>query len=128
MATNAMLVLPALGVPATVAVLALLFSFVCVAGFAMARDIVERSASALGTLKSVGATKSVVAAALTVTLMGFGGLGAVVGAGLGAGLGAAVGAPLQGLSVIGGFLATALVTSVAVGAGAYFGVVLAWHR
>lgn len=125
---NAMIVLRYLGALGQVAVLALLFSFVCLAGAMMSRDIVERSQSVLGTLRSVGATRAVIAATLTAALAAIGGAGAVLGAGLGAVLGAVVGSPAPGLSVIVEFVTVICVSSVAAGAGAYSGVVLAWLR
>ena len=104
-ALNATVAIQYLGELGQAVLFCLIFASVAASLSAVSADLYSRSSQAISNLKSIGASSKTISYALTLSVVGYGAAGAVVGAAGGACLGAAFGS--------GGASVTALVLEVA---------------
>jgi predicted lysophospholipase L1 biosynthesis ABC-type transport system permease subunit len=125
---NVMITMQFLGTGGRAGLLAIVFSSITVATWAITYDVFTRSAQSAANLRSVGASTGSMSGAVLGILLTYGLAGSVLGAFIGATAGMALGAPLGaglGFAAEGGAVVAASAGAMAV--GVYTGAKAAWR-
>jgi hypothetical protein len=126
-ALNGTIAMQSLGAAGQAVVVAVVFASVAVGALAISNDVFARSSQAVASLKSIGASRRSMSAAVAASVVVYGALGSAAGALAGG----ALGAGLAGGGFDGGLLveASAVVASscAAIAAGVYAGGRAAWR-
>ncbi|MDG6909426.1 MAG: hypothetical protein JRN08_03565 [Nitrososphaerota archaeon] len=125
-AANATVAMQFTGLLGAAVLAVLVFASVAVGAWGVSTDVYRRSSQTVSNLRSIGATKGAISAAMAVPLVLYGAAGSTVGAGVGAVIGLLLGgSPGVGLAVE--VLAVVAASSAASASGVYYGVRGAWR-
>ena len=125
-AVNAAVAMRFLGTTGQLALLAVVFVSLAVGASAVAADVYSRSSQVLSNLRSIGATRTAVSAAVVFAVIGYGAGGAVLGGVLGMGLGSALGPGGLGGSAVVQLVAVILAACGGISVGMFAGARRAW--
>ena len=127
-AANGAVAIQFLGIGGQAAILAMAFLSLAAAASAVSMDVYSRSEQVVSNLRSIGASRNSVSSAVVVSLIGYGGGGAVLGGAVGTAIGAGLSAGTVGGELILQLLAVVLATCGGMTAGIFYGARSAWHR
>ncbi len=126
---NVMVAVQFIGILGQAVLLAAVFCAVSVALTSISSDIYSRSSEAVSHLRSIGATSKSISKALALSMLTYGGGGALIGALAGAGFGEAFGTSGAGaLALIVELTAVLITCAGSVAVGAYWGARVSWHN
>ena len=126
-AVNAAVSIQFLGVGGQAAILAIAFLSLAAASAAVSMDVYSRSAQVVSNLRSIGASRNSVSSAVVLSLIGYGGGGAVLGGAMGTALGAVLAAGTQETALAVQLAAVVLATCGGTAAGVFYGARASWR-
>lgn len=126
-AANAMVAMPLVSIDGRAAVLALVCGSVLLSSMAISNDLLGRSGQTISSLRSIGATKKTLAAAVLGAVLAYGAMGAALGAGFGGTLGESLTKAGFGMAFGVEVLSVIAMAATATAFGVILGARLAWR-